>query len=255
MIRAFLLDDEPLATRRLARLLAETGKVEVAGTASDPVAALEAVRQIDFDVLFLDIQMPGLSGFEFLARLEGRDPLVIFTTAFDQFALKAFEVNSIDYLVKPVATEALNRALRKVERILGDKEVRPPVADLVAQLSAALQAKKEDYPQRLASRIGDKTEFIELRHVTHIYAEEKFTFAAARGRQYILDATIAQLETRLDPKRFVRIHRSTLVNLDWVQELHTYFAGKLLVRLKDEAKTELTVARDRAKELRESLGI
>ena len=255
MIRAFLLDDEPLATKRLSRLLLETGKVEVAGTSSDPIDALEKVRQLEFDVLFLDIQMPELNGFEFLARLDGRDPLVVFTTAFDQYALKAFEVNSVDYLVKPVDAEHLARALRKVERMLGDAAPRPPLADLVAQITAALQSKKEDYPSRISSRLGDKTEFIELRQVTHIFAEEKFTFAVARGKQYILDATIAQLEARLDPKRFVRIHRSTLVNLDWVQEMYSLFAGKMLVRLKDDAKTELTVARDRVKELRESLGI
>lgn len=239
----------------MKRLLEETGKAEVVGSSTDPVEALAAVQTVEFDVLFLDIQMPGLTGFEFLARLTGVDPLIVFTTAYDQYALRAFEVNSVDYLVKPVETEQLARALRKVERMLGESAARPPVADLVAQIAAALTSKKEEYPSRISSRIGDKTEVIELRHVTHIFAEEKFTFAVARGKQYILDSTIAQLEAKLDPKRFVRIHRSTIVNLDWVQEMYSLFAGKMLVRLKDDPKTELTVARERVKELRESLGI
>jgi two-component system, LytTR family, response regulator len=255
VIRAFLLDDEELATRRLSRLLEETGQVEIAGVANDPVAALTAVAQTRFDVLFLDIEMPELTGFEFLARLHGQDPLVVFTTAFNEYALRAFEVNSIDYLVKPVSADALARALRKVERVLGGQAPREPLQALVAQLSAALQQKTVDYPARISSKIGDKVEFIELARVTHFYAEEKLTFAAVGAKSYIIDATIAELEVRLDPRRFVRVHRSTMVNVDYVQEMFSYFGGKMLVRLKDEKKTEVTVARERVKELREKMGI
>lgn len=255
MIRAFLLDDEPLATRRLARLLEETGKVVIAGQSNDPVAALDEARAIGFDVLFLDIQMPELSGFDFLARLREKEPLVVFTTAFSEHALRAFEVNSIDYLVKPVSADALARALRKVERLLGDPAPREPLQALVAQLSAALTKKEPSYPTRISSKIGDKVEFIDLARVTHFYADEKLTFAAAGVKSYIIDNTIAELETRLDPARFVRVHRSTIVNLDYVQEMFSYFAGKMLVRLKDERKTEITVARERVKELRERLGL
>lgn len=255
MIRAFLLDDEPLAIRRLSRMLEETGKVTIVGTATDPVTALDTIRHAAFDLLFLDIQMPELTGFEFLARLQDVEPLVVFTTAFNEYALRAFEVNSIDYLVKPVAAEALARALRKVERVLGDPASREPLQALVAQLSAALQKKEPAYPARISSKIGDKVEFIELSRVTHFYADEKLTFAAAGAKSYIIDNTIADLETKLDPQRFVRVHRSTIVNLDYVQEMFSYFAGKMLVRLKDEKKTEITVARERVKELRERLGI
>ena len=255
MIRAFLLDDEPLATKRLARMVEETGKVAIAAISNDPVAALDLAAQTEFDVLFLDIQMPELTGFEFLARLQDKEPLVIFTTAFNEYALRAFEVNSIDYLVKPVTAAALERALRKVERLLGDPTPREPLQSLVAQLSAALQKKGPAYPARISSKIGDKVEFIELTRVTHFYAGEKLTFAATGAKSYILESTIAELEAKLDPQRFVRVHRSTIVNLDYVQELFSYFAGKMLVRLKDEKKTEITVARERVKELRERLGI
>lgn len=254
MIRAFLLDDEPLATKRLQRMLEETGRVEIAGVANDPVDALDAVRGLEYDVLFLDIQMPGLTGFEFLARLEG-DPLVVFTTAFNEYALAAFEVNSIDYLVKPVESDKLDRALRKVERVLGEKGARPPVQDLVKQLTAALQQQAPAYPERLSSKIGDKIEFIDLARVTHIYAEDKLTFAATAAKQYVIDPTIAELESKLDPRRFVRIHRSTIVNVAFVQELYALFAGRMVIRLKDEKKTELTVSRERARDLKEKLGL
>ncbi len=253
MIRAFLVDDEELATRRLARMLEETGKVTVVGVSNDPAEALAKMPGIDFDVLFLDVQMPEISGFDLLARLD-TEPLVVFVTAFNQFALRAFEVNSVDYLVKPVERELLDRAIRKLERRSVEQEARPPLADLVRQVTAAL-AGAGAYPERISSRVGDKVEFIELSRVTHLFAEDKLTFAATAGKNYILDLTIAELETKLDPRRFVRIHRSTLVNLAFVQELYTYFGGKMLMRLKDDKKTELAVARERVKELKERLGV
>ena len=252
MIRAYLVDDEELATRRLARMLEETGKVKVVGVSHDPVEALERMPEVEFDVLFLDVQMPEISGFDLLARLDA-EPLVVFVTAFNQYALRAFEVNSVDYLVKPVERELLHRAIRKLERRGG--ESRPPLADLVRQVTAAMAPSPVAYPERLASKVGDKVEFIDLSRVTHLYAEDKLTFAATSGKSHILDLTIAELEAKLDPRRFVRIHRSTLVNIAFVQELYTYFGGKMLMRLKDENKTELAVSRERVKELKERLGI
>src|SRR5712664_4004467 len=114
--RAFLVDDEPLALKRLARLLKDTGHVEVVGSSSDPQEALREIQSAEIDVLFLDIQMPGMTGFELLSNLD-RQPLVIFTTAYDEYALKAFEVNSIDYLLKPIEPQQLERALSKLEMI------------------------------------------------------------------------------------------------------------------------------------------
>lgn len=253
MIRAYVLDDEPLAVRRLERMLAEAGGVTVVGASSDPVSALAELPGLAVDVLFLDIQMPELDGFAFLARLPaGCDPLVVFVTAFSEHALRAFEVNSAAYLVKPVAADALERALRKVDRAKTPPAPGEPLADLVARLQRELSG----YPTRIASKFGDRVEFIDLSRVTHFYAEDKVTLAAvAAGKAYVVDATIADLEARLDPRRFVRVHRSTLVNLDYVQEMFTLFAGKALLRLKDPARTEITVARERVKELRDRLGI
>lgn len=248
-MRAFLIDDEPLALSRLERMLRERGEVEIAGKSSDPVEALDAVARIQPDVLFLDIEMPGLSGFDVLARLNPQ-PLVVFTTAYSQYALQAFEVNSVDYLLKPVEREQLDRALRKLER--QQSAPRPDVSALLQQL---LAARAPEYPARLSSKVGDKVELIELSRVTHLFAEDKLTFAATESRNHILDLTIAELEARLNPQKFFRVHRATIVNLDYVHEMHNYFGGRMLVRLKDSKRTEITVARDRVAGLREKLGL
>jgi len=248
-MRAFLIDDEPLALRRLERMLRETGRVEIVGTSSDPEAAIETLRRASVDVLFLDIEMPGLTGFELLSKL-GAQPFVVFTTAYNQYALKAFEVNSIDYLLKPVEAEQLNRALGKLESRVGT-----PAPDLSDVLRRVLEDRRPDFPERIASKIGDRVELIELSRVTHFYAEDKLTYAATEAKTYMLDSTIAGLEAKLDPRTFARIHRSTIVNLRMVHELHGYFAGKMLVRLKDAKKTELTVARERVNSLKEKLGL
>jgi two-component system LytT family response regulator len=230
-------------------MLGETGLVEIVGSSSDPVEALEQLAELSFDVLFLDIEMPGLNGFQLLEQLSPQ-PLVVFTTAYNQYALQAFEVNSVDYLLKPVEREQLDRALKKLGRNGG-----APRADLSRILADLIEQKRPSHPERIASKVGDRIEFVDLGRVTHFFAEDKLTFAATEGKNHIVDATIADLESRLDPRRFIRIHRSTLVNAEFVHELYSYFAGKMLLRLKDGKKTELTVARDRVKELKERLGL
>ena len=157
MIRAFVLDDEPLAVKRLSRMLRETGRVEIAGSATDPVEAIDTLRQSPPDVLFLDIQMPGMTGFEMLREIEPQ-PLVVFTTAYDQYALRAFEVNSVDYLLKPVEPGRLARALDKIER----RQAAPPDWKT---LLAALQ--RPEFPERIASRLGERMHILDLAKVTH----------------------------------------------------------------------------------------
>jgi two-component system LytT family response regulator len=249
-MRAYLVDDEPLALRRLERMLEESGQVEVVGRSSDPVEALDQLPDLQVEVLFLDIQMPGLNGFEMLARLDPQ-PLVVFTTAYNQYALQAFEVNSVDYLLKPIEQAQLDRALRKLRA----RPAATPAPDLSLVLRQLLAGQKPAYPERVASKIGDRVELVDLSRVTHFFAEDKLTYAATETKNYMIDATIAEMEAKLDPKRFIRIHRSTILNLAYIHELHTYFAGRMLVRLKDAKRTELTVARDRVKELKEVLGL
>jgi len=253
-MKAFLIDDEPLAVQRLRRLLEDTGRVEIVGASIDPKEALDRVRQSRPDVLFLDIEMPGMSGFDLLDQLGEPQPLVVFTTAYDQYALDAFKVNSIDYLLKPVEPAQLDRALNKLDRILGGSEARGDVNALLKQVRAMLSDRQPEYLARVASRVGDRVVFIEVARVTHFYAKDKLTFAVAADKHHALDLSIAELEQRLSPQHWVRIHRSTLVNMDAVKELHTWFGGKLLVKLKD-GQTELQVARERAADVKAKLGI
>lgn len=230
-------------------MLAATGRVEIIGKSADPTEALPAIHKAKPDLLFLDIEMPEMNGFQMLAKLDPQ-PLVVFTTAYGRYALEAFGVNSVDYLLKPVETEHLNRALNKLDRMLAGREPRPEFRQLLERLAAF-----KEYPDRIASRTGDRVEFIRLARVSHFFASDKLTYAATPGKNYVVDHSIQELEHKLDPRKFVRIHRAILVNLDYVQDLNSWLAGRMMVRLKDEKRTGLTVSRDRVRVLKERLGI
>jgi len=258
---AYLVDDEELAVERLERLLAEFPEITVAGHATDPAAAVASLNSPDgasIDVLFLDIQMPGMNGFELLSKL-ARQPFVIFTTAYDQHALRAFEENTIDYLLKPIEAEQLHRALSKLGKL---KPVVKPewqqsaeLPAMLRELAASLKRGPAGYPHRIASRVGERISFLVLDDVTHFIAQDKLTYAVVNGRSHCVDQTITDLEHRLDPAKFLRIHRAALVNVDWVHEVNSWFAGKVVLTLKDERHTQLTVARDRVRSVKERLGI
>ena len=252
MLRAYIVDDERLAVERLARLLEATGRVRIAGTTTDPETAIAELRDRDVDVLFLDIQMPGLTGFDLLEQLD-RDAPVIFTTAYDQYALEAFAVNSVDYLLKPIEAERLDRALDKLTRLAGQPrpDVRALARELATQLGAGSAGRRLE---RIASRVGERTTVLEVGRITHFFSKDRLTFAVFGGRDHAIDYTLADLEQRLDSRRFLRIHRATIANLSFVAELYPGVDG-MLIRLKDDRKTELSVARDRVRELKDRLGI
>jgi two-component system LytT family response regulator len=252
VIRAFVIDDERLAVQRLTRLLADTGRVTIVGSAIDPEDGLAQLREASLDVLFLDIQMPGMTGFQLIERLD-RDVPVVFTTAYDRYALEAFAVNSIDYLMKPVETGRLAKTLDKLERFTTTAgTTRPDVRALARQLARELAPGRK--LERIASRVGERTTVLDVARITHLFAKDKLTFAVSGGREHVIDFTMAELEAHLDGRRFVRIHRATIVNVASVQEIYPGVDG-LVVRLKDERKTELSVARDRVRELKDRLGI
>jgi two-component system LytT family response regulator len=254
-MRAFLVDDEALALKRLQRMLAATKRVQVAGTSTDPVQAVPAILDAKPDILFLDIEMPGMTGFQMLTHLQPQ-PWVVFTTAYDRYALEAFGVNSVDYLLKPIEAAQLDRALDKIERLLASAAVPPGMTELIERLTAAAgAARSPNFPERIASKVGERIEFIDLEQVTHFFAADKLTFAATPAKNYAVDYSIQELEQKLDPARFVRVHRASLVNVVHVQELHSWFAGRMMVRLKDPKHTEIAVSRDRVRALKERLGI
>ena len=244
----YLVDDEALALKRLARLLRQTHRVEIVGSTVNPAEALAFLSEHAVDVLFLDIQMPGMTGFELLQKLPNQPP-VIFTTAYDRFALDAFEVNSIDYLVKPIELARLEKALTKVERLRGT----PDALTDKEQLRAIARELARKYPERIASRIGERVVFVEVSKVSHFYAKDKLTYAATASKDYVIDISISELEQKLDPELFVRIHRATLLNLSYIDEVSSWFGGGMVVRLKDGKRTELPIARDRLREVKERL--
>jgi two-component system, LytTR family, response regulator len=249
-LRAFLIDDEPLALSRLARMLQATGRVEIVGRATDPAQGLEQVSAQSIDVLFLDIHMPGLSGFEVVERVPP-GPAVVFTTAHDRHAVQAFEVNAVDYLLKPIERARLDRAL---DRIGGRRD--DPGADVRATLERlARHLRGGTFLDHLASRIRDRVHLVPVEEVTRVVARERATYAVTAAAEHLLDMTIAELERRLDPARFFRIHRAVLVNVAWVGELRAGEDGHLQVCLKVARRTELAVARDRVRALKERLGL
>jgi two-component system, LytTR family, response regulator len=250
-LRAFLIDDEPLALKRLARMLDATGRVEVVGRATDPVDGLAAVAAQPVDVLFLDIHMPGLSGFQVVERVPP-GPMVVFTTAHDEHAVQAFEVNAVDYLLKPIERKRLDDALDRVAARLaapGGNDVRDALGRLAQHLRAA------PFLEHLASRTRDRVQLIPVAEVTHVLARDRATYAVTASTQHMLDTTLAELERRLDPARFLRINRGILVNVAWVGELQVDPDGHLVVRLKDGPHSELAVSRDRVRALKERLGL
>jgi two-component system LytT family response regulator len=252
-LRAYLVDDEPLALERLSRLLEQTGRVEVTGSTTEPEQAVTALTADPPDVCFLDIQMPRLNGFDVLAQLR-RQPIVIFTTAYDQYALRAFGVNSVDYLLKPIEPEAVKRAIGKIEALRESGQVQPDVQILLKQIAESVREAASKHPDRIASRLGDRIWFLDLSDITHFYAEDKLTYAVSDDKVYCVDHAIADLEKELDPRNFFRIHRSTVVNLAWIQEVALLPGGMLNIRLKDTKGTDLTVARDRAREFKMRAG-
>ncbi len=256
-MRAYLVDDESLALDRLAKLLRATRRVDVVGATTNPKTAIDFLSSAQLDVIFLDIHMPELSGFELLNRLPSQPP-VVFTTAYDQYALKAFEVNSIDYLLKPIDSGKLERALNKLEsrRNNGSQgELTGELRSTIVKLARSLTVEESAFPNRICSRIGDRIVLIDLDQITHFYSEARLTYASTGARQYIVDYSLSSLEEALSSQGFLRIHRSTLVNLASIDELHRWFGGRMIARIKGSNRTELTVARSFVPMLREKLGL
>lgn len=253
-LRVFLIDDEPLALRRLARLLKEIDRVVIVDSETDPQVALAKLQNssVNVDLLFLDIQMPGMSGFELLAQLSTQ-PIVVFTTAYDEYALSAFQVNSIDYLLKPIDKEQLQRAVKKLEHLRDTTQPRN-LQITVEQLAALQRDTQLAFPERIVSRVGECLQVIDLEKVSHFISKNKLTLAVTEEKNHVVDYSIAELEQKLDPNQFVRIHRSTILNTRYASELHHWFSGRMLIRLKNKTNDELIVARDRVRLLRQRFG-
>jgi len=249
-VRAVIVDDEPLARTRLKRLLAAHPAIEIAGEAGDGEAACRLIEEVSPDLVFLDVQMPGLSGFEVLARLETR-PRVIFITAHDEFAVRAFEEEAVDYLLKPVEPARLERALARVTAT--DAAGARVEEERLARLLVAVERQSAG-PRRIAVRRGPKVILVEPASILFCRAEDKYTVLYTAEGEHILDRTIEDLEQSLDSATFLRIHRSVLVNLAYVRDLTAVEGGRFVVSLKDQPGTTLYASRAGARLLRDRLG-
>ncbi len=249
--RAILVDDEELAVKRLQRLLKEEPAVEIVATAENGRKAIGLIDELKPDLLFLDIQMPGLNGFDVIRRLRHK-PVVIFTTAYDEYALEAFETCAVDYLLKPVEKDRLHKALKKLEILhpsgAGELEQR---LDLLLQTLERNQS--ESYLTHIPAKIGERILVFATADVACFCASDKYTFLVTGEKEYIIDRTLLELQDRLDPRRFVRIHRGAIVNVDHVKEIVGLLGGRYLCRLKHQTR-ELPVSRSMVKNLRRALG-
>lgn len=219
-LRAVVVDDEPLLAQGLSRALTRRG-VEVLETCLDGPSAVDAIRRWRPDVVFLDIQMPGLDGFQVLEELAGELPLVVFVTAYDQYALQAFAVHAVDYLLKPVGDEALDVALGRVQALVQGCRSQ----EAAARVMALLEGVEGRRPGRFVAKDGDRVRFIKEAEVEAIEATGKYMHLHLRGGSHMIRETLAALEERLDPARFLRVHRSWMVAIDQVAELRTLRDG------------------------------
>jgi DNA-binding LytR/AlgR family response regulator len=246
MVRCVVIDDEELARQHLTRLLAAHADVEIAGEASNGGDALQLLSDCRPDVAFLDIEMPGLNGFEVLTQLR-HSPRVVFATAYDEYAIRAFDANAIDYLLKPIQAARLAQAMDKLRM-----SIAKPRDDYETLLRRALSTVQTRTPAKIAGRRGKRIVLLSPRDILYAIVEDQIVFLHTAAERFATDRTIAELEALLASAGFVRVSRSTLVNLDHTRELLPWFSGTWKVKLSNDA--EIDVSRDRARHLKARLG-
>jgi two-component system LytT family response regulator len=226
MIKAVIVDDERLARKALHSLLENVKDLEIVAEFENADDALEGIPDINPDLLFLDIQMPGKTGFDLLQELD-RSPEVIFTTAYDEYAIKAFEVNALDYLMKPIEEDRLNEAVEKVRQNIKERKeiVRPEVLD-------------ED--DQVFLKDGDKCWFVHLRDVSHFESVGNYVRVFFDGSKPLILKSLNNLDKRLSDRNFFRANRKHIINLKWVAEVEPWFNGGLLVKLKTGDNIEIS---------------
>jgi two-component system LytT family response regulator len=234
-LRALIVDDEPPARKRLRGMLQLEPDVEVAGEAEDGTSALDAIGRLRPDVVFLDVQMPGMDGFEIVAALGPEAcPPVVFVTAHDQFALRAFDAHAIDYLLKPFDRERLRQALSRVRRLSGSDALRARLASLIAETGRLRP------PRRLMVRDAGRIYFVDLDDVDWIASAGHYAEVHASSGTHLMRESMARLESRLDTRRFARVHRGAIVNVDRIAALHPISHGELDLVLKGGAKLRVS---------------
>jgi two-component system LytT family response regulator len=231
-LRVLIVDDELLARQRIEDLLAKEENVVLAGTASDGASAIAAIRELRPDLVFIDVQMPGKSGVDVVNELGAEMPATVFVTAYDQHAVKAFELEAVDYLVKPFDDERFEQAFRRARRHA---------------------AESREYPARIPVELRGQTRAVPVDRIEYITASGPYAELHVDGRTFAVRERMQALEERLDPRRFFRIHRSAIVRIDLIDVFLRHAGGDYGVRLKNGV--ELSVSRAKREELESLLGI
>lgn len=249
MFTSIIIDDEAPARSRLRRLLKEHDRViEIIDEAENGFEALEKIERLKPQVIFLDIQMPGMTGFDVLEKLNYM-PVVIFVTAYDQYALKAFETNTIDYLLKPIETDRLKTSIEKIEKFVNFQNKD----QITLLLNAVKQMQTVKEVTSLPVKIGDRIILVRLSDVTFLEAKDKYVnIFTADGKEYMTDLSLKTLEEKL-PNHFIRVHRAYIVNKNKVLELQKFFNGKLLIQLNDRNFTKIPCSSMYSEFLKKSL--
>ena len=255
-LRVLVVDDEPLGRMRVEDLLRREPGVEIAGTAADGVAAVEAIRTVQPDLVFLDVQMPGKNGIEVVREIGPEAmPATIFVTAYDQYAIQAFSVAAVDYLVKPFDDERFEQALARARRLLELEDMDHLRQQLITLLQGGAEqqpAAARRYLERIAVESNGRLEPVPVSAIEYVVASGPYVRLYLAGRRHVIRETMQTLEEGLDPARFLRIHRSAIVRLDLVESLERGQGGESEVRLKNGVR--LRVSRSRREALERWLG-
>jgi DNA-binding LytR/AlgR family response regulator len=251
MIRALLVDDEELARQELGDLLSHEPDITIIGEVANGLEAVEAIPALKPDLLFLDIEMPGLNGFEVINSLQTIPP-VVFATAYDQYAIQAFEVNAIDYLLKPITATRLQRTLARARETQGSDNTLQQQAAL-HHLMTELRRNRSSYISRLAVQKGRRIVLVRLRDIIYIEIDAKLVFVCTAAGRFVVNKTISELEQSLVHEGFFRINRSTIVNLDFLDEIIPWFSATCILKLSNGL--ELPLSRERVACLKEVVGL
>ena len=245
-IKVLIVDDEPLARRGIWQLLEQEGDFEVVGEGANGYEAISAIQKLSPDLVFLDVQMPLLDGFSMVEKAGSENlPKIVFVTAFDEYAIRAFEANALDYLLKPIDTVRFQETLRRVRLRMSETktdEIDNKLAAILSELaSTKLGAGSGDYLERFAVKKAGRVYFVSASEIGWISSDGNYVELHTRSKTHLLRETMDGIEQKLDPKKFLRLRRSTIVSIEQIKELHPLFNGEYAVILKDD--TELSSSR------------
>lgn len=245
MIRALIIDDERLARQELRSLVEQFDSIQIVGESGKPEKALDLIDRENPDLIFLDIQMPGMNGFELLDEIEGKTPEVIFITAYDEYALQAFEVNALDYVMKPVEMDRLQEGIQKITKKIEERKAQTP--------DEPVAEGKLELNDQVFLKDGDKCWFVELSKIRLFESEGNYVRVYFDESRPLILKSLNALTDRLNEKYFFRASRKHIINLRWIDRVETWLNGGLMVFLKDGTKVE--VSRRQSVKLKEMMAL